>query len=136
MPVVKKQKPTVIRQRERVAVTCTQGESVEYNTMFLAPDGIMPWPDLAAYSARMELREYPDDPEPLAALTSADGHISLSDSGLIVWEIPKETTFAIGRDGITRFRGDLFIYPADGDGIHVCGFDFQMGLSSTWQEEA
>jgi len=129
------QKPTVIKQRERVAVDCTQGESVEINVMFLAPDGIMPWPDLASYAARMELREYPDDPAPLAVLTSADGNISLSDSGLIVGEIPKEVTFSIGRRDITRFGSDLFIYPADGDGIHVCGHDFKMSLSSTWLEE-
>jgi len=131
---VKRQRPVFINQRERVTITCTQGESVEYNTVFLAPDGITPWPNLGSYSARLELREFPDDPEPLATLTSEDGKIVLADSGLIVWEVPKEVTFAIGQMGLTRYRADLFALPDDGDAIHVCGYDFRMALSYTWLE--
>ena len=118
-----------ITQGQRVLVEFTQGESVERNVFFFMPNGVTPIADLSTYSARMELRENPDDPTPLATLVSgADGDIFLSDTGLIVWEIPGSVTRAFEATG---FGGDLFVYAPDGDAIKVCGFDFEMELSYT-----
>lgn len=132
MAVRKTQKPIIINQRERVVIEFTQGASVEDNIMFLAPDGITPWPELSTYSAQMDLREYPDDPEPLARLTSAAGNISLSDSGLITWELPEEISAALV---VERFGTDLFAYAPDGDSVHVYGVDFRMKLSHTTRRQ-
>jgi hypothetical protein len=128
MAVRRTQKPITINQSERVVVEFVQGASVERNVMFMAPDWVTPWPELASYSAQMDLRECPDDPEPLARLTSAEGHISLSDGGLIVWEIPESVSAALE---LERFGGDLFVYAPDGDAVHVYGVDFRMTLSHT-----
>lgn len=117
-----------IHQGERVHVKFTQGESVERNTFFFLPDGLTPIADLSTYQARMDLREYPDDPNPITTLTSEDGEIFLSDTGLIVWEIPGSITKTFN---VLTFGGDLFVYAPDGDAIMVCGFDFEMTLSHT-----
>ena len=118
----------VIHQSERVSVRFTQGESVERNVFFFMPDGVTPVSDLSDYSARMDLREYPDDPEPILTMTSADSDIFLSDTGLITWEIPGSMTKDFEAP---TFGGDLFVYAPDGDSIMVCGFDFEMTLSHT-----
>lgn len=119
-----------ISQGARVSVTFTQGESVERNIWYMQPDGVTPFPELSLYSARMDLRESQDDPLPLATLTSEDGDIALSDTGLIVWEIPASVSSDLDA---TVFGGDLFIYAPDGDAIAVCGFDFNMAPSYTWE---
>lgn len=119
-----------ITQGGRVSVAFTQGESVERNIWYMQPDGVTPFPELSSYSARMDLRESPEDTTPLATLTSEDGDIALSDTGLIVWEIP--ASVSRGLDA-TVFGGDLFIYAPDGDAIVVCGFDFNMTPSYTWE---
>lgn len=117
-----------INQGGRVPVKFVQGESVERNTFFFMPDGTTPISDLSMYSARMELREYPDDPEPILTMTSQDAEIFLSDTGLIVWEIPGSVTKDFT---VPTFGGDLFVYAPDGDAIMVCGFDFEMTMSHT-----
>jgi hypothetical protein len=117
-----------ITQGERVSVTFVQGESVERNTFFFMPDGVTPISDLSDYSARMDLREYPDDPDPILTLTSEGSDIALSNTGLIVWEIPGSVTKDFEA---TNFGGDLFVYAPDGDAVMVCGFDFEMTLSHT-----
>ena len=117
-----------IFQGERVSVEFVQGESVERNTFFFLPDGATPVSNLSAYTAKMDLREYPDDPVAIATLSSADEDIFLSDTGLIVWEIPGSVTALF--EALT-FGGDLFVYAPDGDAIMVCGFDFEMTLSHT-----
>ena len=119
-----------INQGGRVTVEFTQGESVERNVWYMQPDGVTPFPDLSLYSARMDLRESPEDTTPLATLTSEDGDIALSDTGLIVWEIP--ASLSRGIDALV-FGSDLFIYAPDGDAINVCGFDFNMTPSYTWE---
>ena len=117
-----------IYQGGRVTVKFVQGESVERNVFFFMPDGTTPISDLSAHSARMDLREYPDDPTPILTLTSEDADIFLSDTGLITWEIPGSVT----KDFVVpAFGGDLFAYAPDGDAIMVCGFDFEMTLSHT-----
>ena len=119
-----------ITQGGRVSVAFTQGESVERNIWYMQPDGVTPFPELSSYSARMDLRESPDDTTPLATLTSEDGDIALSDTGLIVWEIPASVSKGLDAPA---FGGDLFIYAPDGDAIVVCGFDFNMTPSYTWE---
>ena len=105
-----------------------QGESIERNVFFFLPDGVTPISDLSTYSAKMDLREYPDDPVAMASLSSADGDIALSDNGLILWEIPGSVTALFEA---LNFGGDLFVYAPDGDSIMVCGFDFEMTMSHT-----
>lgn len=117
-----------IYQGGRVPVRFVQGESVERNTFFFMPDGVTPVADLSTYEARMDLREYPDDPTALLSMSSEDGSIFLSDTGLIVWEIPGSVTKDF--NAIT-FGGDLFVHAPDGDAIMVCGFDFEMTISHT-----
>ncbi|NCC85927.1 MAG: hypothetical protein EOM03_17705 [Clostridia bacterium] len=121
---------TNITQGQRVEVAFTQGESVERNVWYFQPDGTTPFPELSSYTARMDLRESPDDPTPLATLTSEDGDIALSDTGLIVWEISAAISAALDAQA---FGGDLFITAPDADAIHVCGFDFEMTPSYTWE---
>lgn len=125
---IKEADVATITQGGRVPVRFVQGESVERNTFFFEPDGVTPISDLSTYSARMELREYPDDPEPILTMTSEDLDIFLSDTGLIVWEIPGSVTQNFE---VPTFGGDLFVYAPDGDAIMVCGFDFEMTLSHT-----
>lgn len=125
---IKEAEVATITQGERVTVRFTQGESVERNVFFFLPDGVTPVSDLQDYTARMELREYPDDPTPLTILTSAASNIFLSSTGLIVWEIPGSITKTFEAP---TFFGDLFVYAPDGDAVMVCGFDFEMNLSHT-----
>lgn len=117
-----------INQGGRVPVRFVQGESVERNVFFFMPDGTTPVSDLSAYTARMDLREYPGDPVPLVTLSSETNEIALADTGLITWEIPGSVTDTFEA---MSFGGDLFVYAPDGDAVMVCGFDFEMTLSHT-----
>lgn len=112
---------TTISQGERVKVVFTQGESVERNVYYVIDD-------IEDYTARMELREDPEDTTALALLTTENGRIAISSTGLITWEIPASVSAAID---VQVFGGDLFIYAPDGDAIMVCGFDFEMNYSYT-----
>lgn len=117
-----------IKQGERVEVEFTQGATLEGNLFFFASDGVTPYPGLENHTAIMEFREFPDDADALVTITSEDGDIILSESGLIVWEVSGSVTAALEAQ---KFKGDLFVVAPDGDSVHVMGYDVTMAASYT-----